>query len=68
MSMYKGVKHIGKFILTWLGYSSNLGLLSLLSGHQLSPKEKKKLEEIGFSQPPTSYISPQGEKRKEKDI
>lgn len=51
--MYKGVKHIGKFLLTWLGYSSNSGLLSLLSDHQLSPREKKKLEVTGFPPTPT---------------
>lgn len=64
--MYKGVKHIGKFILTWLGYSSNSGLLSLLSDHQLSPREKKKLEVTGFppAPPPALYISPQGGKKK----
>lgn len=66
--MYKGVKHIGKFILTWLFYSSTSGLLSLLSDHQLLPKEKNKLEETGFPPPPTLYMSSRGKKRKEKGI
>lgn len=65
--MYKGMKHIGKFILTWLFYSSTSGLLSLLSDHQLLPKEKNKLEETGFPPlHPTLYISPQGGKKRRK--